>query len=134
MAVQSAAHFPGSTDGAIPAASSGFVDPFMARARASVVHTRRQVDTGISLVPERHPRLCRPLVFVRPHPKIWYWKIHDLQASTFLFAMIGDSAPLSPETPRGMSMGSTEQTLTRPPMQSLWKEPSNATRGYFPTD
>ena len=37
MPVQSAARFPGSPDGVIPAAYSWFVDPFVALARASAV-------------------------------------------------------------------------------------------------
>ena len=65
MPVQSAAHFRGSPDGVIPAASSGFVDPFVARARASAVTTRLTLGTGIPLVPERNSRRCRQLAFLR---------------------------------------------------------------------
>jgi alkanesulfonate monooxygenase SsuD/methylene tetrahydromethanopterin reductase-like flavin-dependent oxidoreductase (luciferase family) len=80
MPVQSAAHFPGSPDGVIPTAYSGFVDPFVARARASAVNTRLKLGTGIPLVPERNPRLCRQFAFLRQNPKILYWKINDMQA------------------------------------------------------
>ena len=57
MPVQSAARFPGSPDGVIPAAYSWFVDPFVALARASAVTTRLKLGTGITLVPERNPLL-----------------------------------------------------------------------------
>jgi hypothetical protein len=37
-------------------------------------------------------RLCRKVVFWRQNPKVGFWKINDLWASTFLFSVICDRA------------------------------------------
>jgi hypothetical protein len=36
--------------------------------------------------------LCRKVAFWRQNPKMGYWKINDLRASTFLFSVICDRA------------------------------------------
>jgi hypothetical protein len=41
----------------------------------------------------RLTRLCRKVAFWRQNPKMGYWKINDLRASTFLFSVICDRAP-----------------------------------------
>src|SRR5215472_14156420 len=53
--VHSKSRFPGAADGIIPESYRHFIDPFVARARASGVTSRIKLGTGIVLVPERHP-------------------------------------------------------------------------------
>jgi hypothetical protein len=58
--------------------------------------------------------LCRKVAFWRQNPKISYWKINGLRASTFLFSVICDRARWKTE-PRVLITVTPEHIATRAP-------------------